>query len=128
MLLCFIKEPLKLFGEGSYALSAVKEISGTDNFLKMDEGVKKCQNRESLQECQATQYMRKGLEECKCTPYELRNYSKTVRCVSCVLNVKVLCLGNPVHAAWLRMLQIYPKGFRQMPYSVHWCLCCGGKE
>ena len=117
MILYFDKEPLILFGEGSYALSAVKEISGTDNFLKMDEGVKKCQNRESFQECQATEYLRKGLEECKCTPYEMRNYSKTVSCARNILNVKLSYLGNPVHAACLRMLQIYPKGFRQMPFK-----------
>ena len=67
-----------IFGEGSYALSDVKEIAGTDNFLNMDEGVKKCQNRESFQDCKATEYIRKGLEKCKCTPYEMRNYSKTV--------------------------------------------------
>jgi hypothetical protein len=71
-------EPLILFGEGNYALTAVKEIDGTEEFLGLDEEIKRCQDRESFQECQAREYIKNGLEKCKCTPYEMRNYSKTV--------------------------------------------------
>ena len=73
-------EPLILFGEGNYALTAVKEIDGTEEFLRLDEGIKHCQNRETFQECQAKEYIKDGLVKCKCTPYEMRNYSQTVSC------------------------------------------------
>ena len=65
-----------LYGEGNYALSAVKEVDGTEAFLAMDDKTKQCQNEETLQVCLTNEFLRKGLEECKCTPYSLRDYSK----------------------------------------------------
>jgi hypothetical protein len=70
-----------MFGGGDYALTAVKEIDGTEEFLGLDEGVKHCQSRETIQECQAREYIKNGLEKCKCTPYQMRNYSKMVSCI-----------------------------------------------
>ena len=73
-------EPLTLYGEGSYALSAVKEIDGTKAFLRLDEGVKNCQSRETFQDCQAREYVRKGLARCGCVPFQIRNYARHVSC------------------------------------------------
>ena len=75
-------EPLILFGEGDYALTVVKEIDGTEEFHGLDEGIKHCQSRETIQECQAREYIKNGLDTCKCTPYAMRNYSKTVSYIS----------------------------------------------
>ena len=74
----WIKEPLILYGEGNYALTAIKEIDATEGFLNLGEEIIDCQNIETYLECQTRDYMQMGLEECKCTPYELRNFSKEV--------------------------------------------------
>ena len=71
-------EPVILFGEGKYSLSTVKEIVGTESFKKLDDDIKKCQNREDFEKCKSREYIKNGLENCKCTPYQLRNYSKKV--------------------------------------------------
>ena len=73
------KEPLSLFGEGNYALTDVKEIVGTEAFLSLDEGIKLCQDFETYQDCMTKEYIKNGVEKCSCTPYELRNFSKTVK-------------------------------------------------
>ena len=70
---------MKLFGEGNYALSAIKEVDVTDAFLGLDEEDKLCQNVETFLECQANEFIKIGLEKCNCTPYEIRDFSKTVR-------------------------------------------------
>ena len=56
----------------------MKEVDGTEEFLRLDEGIKNCQNRESFQECQAREYVRNGLASCGCIPYQIKNYSRSV--------------------------------------------------
>ena len=72
---CYI-EPLLLYGEGKYALSAIKEVAGTNTFLSMDEKIKLCQSKETYQQCMTKEYIKKGLETCGCTPFTLRNFTK----------------------------------------------------
>ena len=72
----FVKEPHSLSGEGNYALTAVKEIYGTDAFLGLDEKTKLCQIEETLEDCWMKSYFKEGSDKCKCTPYGMRNYSK----------------------------------------------------
>ena len=43
-------EPLLLVGEGSYALTAVKEIHATDEFLGLDINTRKYQTEESFED------------------------------------------------------------------------------
>ena len=73
-------EPLILFGEGSYALSSVKEIDVTDSFIGLDDDIKLCQNEETVEDCSAKDLLKKGLDKCRCTPYRMRNYTKEVLC------------------------------------------------
>ena len=75
----FIKEPHKLFGGGSYALSSVKQIDGTDAFLKYAETTRICQNKETVEECVAKDFLLEGLARCNCTLYRLRNYTRQVK-------------------------------------------------
>ena len=74
----YLKEPLRLYGEGDFALTDVKEMNGTQGFLDLDVGVKKCQNHESVLECKAKTYLDVGREKCKCVPHHLRSFSTTV--------------------------------------------------
>ena len=67
--------PLKLNGEGTYALSAVKEIKVTDDFLSLDMATRKCQEKESFEDCITMQYLRRVEQECNCIPYRLKNFT-----------------------------------------------------
>ena len=71
--------PLTFFGEGSYALTAVKSIDGTEQFLKLAEKTEICQNKETFENCQTREYIAQGVKQCNCTLYRLRNYSREVR-------------------------------------------------
>ena len=76
----FNKEPLIQYGEGDYSLTAVQEIDATKAFMNLDkEGTRHdCQNVETLQECEAKEYIKMGLKKCNCTLYALRDFSKKV--------------------------------------------------
>ena len=75
----YLPEPLRLYGGGDYEFTNVKEMNVTEDFLQLEEDVKKCQNNESVVECAAREYLESGREECGCVPFPLRNYSRTVR-------------------------------------------------
>ena len=74
----YLKEPLRLYGEGDFALTDVKEMDGTPGFLDLDVGVKMCQNSETVLECKAKAYLNAGKEKCKCVPHHLRSFSSQV--------------------------------------------------
>ena len=74
-----LEAPLRLYGPGSYALTDVKEISGTERYLKIAEKKGICQSDEVMEDCLARKYIEAGEKECNCTPYWLRDYSKNVR-------------------------------------------------
>ena len=62
-----------IIGPGSYALSSLKRMTGTESFKKLPDHQKKCMvhNRE---ECQSQKYLSTVQEECKCTPWSLQGY------------------------------------------------------
>ena len=73
----FIKrsvEPLYIYGEGNYGLSAVKEIDVTKGFQNLDERIKECQSFESLKKCFKKEFFKRGYAKCQCTPFHLRDY------------------------------------------------------
>ena len=72
------KEPIKLKGGGDYSLTNVKEVDGTDGFLKLDDSIKLCQDREYIEDCLAREYLKHVLTQCSCIPYQLRQFSKEV--------------------------------------------------
>ena len=53
---------------GSYALSVLKKMTGTESFLQMPE--KGCQV-ESYEECNTRKYLDRVIEVCKCVPWAL---------------------------------------------------------
>ena len=42
---------MRLYGEGSYAISAVKAMSVTEEYLGLDEEVRNCQMKEDFENC-----------------------------------------------------------------------------
>ena len=65
-----------LTGEGTYALTAVKEIDVTEEFLGLDTETINCQNKELFEDCTTRQYLEKLQQECLCVPYRLRNFTE----------------------------------------------------
>ena len=63
------KAPITVHGEGTYALSVVKEMKVTDEYLGLDENIRKCQNRESFEDCTTRNYIDEIHLRCKCDPY-----------------------------------------------------------
>ena len=55
---------------GSYALTALKKLTGTESFLKQADEAKKCRV-ETMEDCQARQYARRVLEKCGCVPWAI---------------------------------------------------------
>jgi hypothetical protein len=55
---------------GSYALTGLKQMAGSDAFLAQDDDVKKC-SLERFEVCQTRRYLERALEECGCLPWAL---------------------------------------------------------
>ena len=75
-MICAWIAPLKLYGSGSYALSAVKDIVTTDSFDKLGQDKRNCQYRQTYEDCTTTFFSKSIQQECNCTLYSLRNYSR----------------------------------------------------
>ena len=58
------------FRAGSYALSALKKIGGTSQFLELQDEVKQCQLG-SIEHCQSKSYIEKVESRCSCVPWSL---------------------------------------------------------
>ena len=69
---------MRLYGKGDFALTDVKEMDGTQGFLDLDDGIRKCQNFETVLECKAKIYLDIGKKKCKCVPHHLRGFSTLV--------------------------------------------------
>ena len=67
--------PLTLHGNGSYALSALKEMVATGDFLDLDDKTKSCQNVEPYEHCTTRIFNAAMKEKCGCIPFRLRNFS-----------------------------------------------------
>ena len=59
------------FGPGSYRMSTLKRMTGTESFKQLPDHQKKClvHNRE---ECQTKKYLDQVQRECNCTPWPLQ--------------------------------------------------------
>ena len=69
---------MRLYGDGDYVLGNVKQMDGTEGFLSLADEVKKCQNQESILECEANAYLDRGRMKCDCVPYHLMSFSTKV--------------------------------------------------
>ena len=65
-------EPVKLSGEGVYALSGFKEIDVTHYFLGLKQNVRGCQIYEEFINCTSNLNSRTFLNKCGCLPFNIR--------------------------------------------------------
>ena len=52
----------------------MKVVEVTDDYLGLDGEMKKCQNKESFENCTTTQYLSALKTGCSCIPYELKRF------------------------------------------------------
>ena len=58
---------------GSYAMSSLKKMTGTDTFLELPDATKKCKT-ETFEECHRVRYVAEVQKQCGCLPWGL-NYT-----------------------------------------------------
>ena len=68
------------FRDGSFAMTSLKKVTGTESFLKQTDNQKKCRV-ETIEDCLAREYSNKIKESCGCLPWALSQAVKTQ--VSC---------------------------------------------
>ena len=71
-----IVETVKLIGEGEYNLNALKEIRVTESYLGLDQAIRKCQDKEPLNNCTTRKYLDTLLGECECLPLNIKTFQK----------------------------------------------------
>ena len=68
-------EPVSVLGGATLAISDVKVMKVSEDYLGLNENVRKCQKREPFENCTTRQYLSKVESQCNCVPYALRDFS-----------------------------------------------------
>ena len=68
--------PLVLEEEGWYALSDIKKIEVTRQFIGLGERVTQCGTTEFRVDCLSKKYLEKVLSTCGCAPLSLKSYAE----------------------------------------------------
>ena len=55
--------PLKLFGEGNYAVTDIQEVNVSEQFLDLDAATRGCTRNSELEGCETRTYLEKFLDE-----------------------------------------------------------------
>ena len=66
--------PIVLQGEGHYALTDIKDIKVTEEFLGLGQEVTSCQTREFRADCVSRRYQEQVLASCHCAPLYIRSH------------------------------------------------------
>ena len=59
------------FGPGSYRMSALKKMTGTESFKELSDHQKKCRVH-NIEECQTQLYLQHVMRECNCLPWAMQ--------------------------------------------------------
>ena len=65
----FFADSVTLSGKGQFNLNILKEISGTDSYLGLDQNVRGCQNDEPYDNCTTRHYIEAMRDKCGCLPF-----------------------------------------------------------
>ena len=68
------------FGAGSYAMSALKQMAPTEDFLGLSPTARGCAN-EDQQHCLMKRYLDRKLQECDCIPWEFPKSANTIKVI-----------------------------------------------
>ena len=111
------------FGPGSYGMSTLKRMTGTESFKQLPDHQKKClvHNREK---CQTQKYLDQVQRECNCTPWALQTDQGKTQVKT--RESKLFSLKVGVHYLWSREGELCCKpNFerRNLFGSLCWSLC-----
>ena len=75
-----ILDPYRGYGAGDYALTDVKKIEGTEDYMELANTSQPplCQYETRFHDCVMSEYLETGLQLCNCTPFYLRIHTKKV--------------------------------------------------
>ena len=83
---------------GSYAMSALKSMKGTENFLKLPDDDKGCQIM-TFEDCEVKSYVEEVQKQCGCLPwamdYALKNLKTEQVNMEIILILRLLCTLKP---------------------------------
>ena len=77
------QDPVTLHGQGQYNLNNLRNIEVTKSFLGLDEDVKKCQNKESYDNCTTNYYHDNIRKKCGCLQLTININGKVYGCHKC---------------------------------------------
>ena len=83
----YVLEPLRLYGEGQYSLSVLKDIQVTESFLGLDAKTRECQNDEPYDDCMKKNYVDEVSGQCSCLPFGIQHLYPV-----CSHNEPIFCL------------------------------------
>ena len=66
--------PIVLYGEGNYALTDIKQIQVTPDFLALGRDVRNCEEEEEYNKCIMRKYGEEIIRKCNCTPLSLKPF------------------------------------------------------
>ena len=66
--------PVVLYGEGNYALTDIKEIKVTEEFLGLDPTITDCESQQFRTDCRAAEYQERIATSCSCAPLNLKHF------------------------------------------------------
>ena len=72
----YFEEPVILIGEGKYNINHLKEIKVTEDYLGLDQNVRKCQHNKPLQDCTTKHYFDTIMGKCGCIPLSVKLSNK----------------------------------------------------
>ena len=72
-------EPYTSYGGGQYVVTSVKQMSSTPDFDNFPEYMKKCQDKESIEECSNRKLMIGAANECGCLPQIINQFQTALK-------------------------------------------------
>ena len=63
-----------LFGEGNYAITDIKQVKVTEDFLGLDKDTRGCHRNSELEECETKTFLEKAKQRCGCIPSNPRRF------------------------------------------------------
>ena len=66
--------PIVLQGEGHYALTAIKDIKVTEEFVGLGQEITRCQTKELRADCVTRRHGEEMLQTCSCVPLVISHH------------------------------------------------------
>ena len=72
-------KPYTGHGGGQYVVTSVKQMSSTPDFDNFPENVKKCQDKENIEECSNRKLLIGAANQCGCLPHIINQFQTALK-------------------------------------------------